>query len=203
MFLDSVVSFIFDQLSRSLGKNLSGFRIFVCSLFLFLLMMNFLGLIPYVFSQTCHLLVAFSVGFTLWFSLIISSFFYKIDLFLVHFLPVGAPLILNPFLVIVETLSVLMRPFTLSIRLVANMSAGHIIIGLVGIYLSSSVVSSFFLYSLFLFFFQVFYFLFEFGISLIQSYVFSLLVVLYSDEHSYYSYSSMKEHGTEDAKVVV
>ena len=185
VLLDLIVGYISDQLDRSLGKKLSGFSVFVSGLFLFLLMMNFLGLIPYVFSQTCHLVVSFSLGFTLWFSLILSSLFYKVDVFLAHFLPVGAPLVLNPFLVLVETLSVLMRPFTLSIRLVANMSAGHIVIGLVGIYFSSALSGSLWTYSLLLFSFQVFYFLFEFGISLIQAYVFSLLIILYSDEHSY------------------
>lgn len=183
--LDLVIGYISDQLGRSFGVNISGYGLFICSLFSFVLLMNFLGLIPYVFRQTCHLLVSFSLGFTFWFSLILSSLFFKIDVFLAHFLPVGAPLVLNPFLVLVETLSVLMRPFTLSVRLVANMSAGHIVIGLVGIYFSSSLVSSFYIYSVLLFSFQVFYFLFEFGISLIQAYVFSLLLILYSDEHSY------------------
>lgn len=106
-------------------------------------------------------------------------------MFLSHLLPVGTPEGLSPFLVLVETVSILVRPITLSVRLVANMSAGHIIIGLVGVYFSSVLISSNFTLSLIFFLFQIFYFFFEFGISFIQAYIFSLLVILYSNEHSF------------------
>jgi ATP synthase subunit 6 len=74
------------------------------------------------------------------------------------------------------------RPITLSFRLAANIRAGHIVIGLLGIYASSAffVSSSSFITLMLI---QIFYFIFEIGISLIQAFIFCLLITLYSDDH--------------------
>ncbi|MCB4761721.1 MAG: F0F1 ATP synthase subunit A [Sulfurovum sp.] len=98
-------------------------------------------------------------------------------------LPIGAPAPLNPFLVIIETVRILVRPITLSVRLTANIRAGHIVLTLIGNYLTAS----FFLSSVFsiilLVRIQILYTIFEFGIRIIQAYIFCLLITLYSDEH--------------------
>nr|QIZ12519.1 ATP synthase F0 subunit 6 [Plaxiphora albida] len=176
-------SFMTLQITRTTGKNISGFTIALVSMFCMLIFINLMGLFPYVFSMTSHLTFAFSFGLPLWLSLIISGLFFNFSEVISHFLPSGAPSILNPFLVLVETVSISVRPLTLSIRLAANMSAGHIILGLIGSYLSIS----FFCFSLFIIFIltmiQIFYFVFEVGIALIQAYIFSLLISLYSDDH--------------------
>nr|YP_009318353.1 ATP synthase F0 subunit 6 [Stomatella planulata]AOZ71834.1 ATP synthase subunit 6 [Stomatella planulata] len=181
--LNAAKSVIMSQLNRSFGVKLSGFVNIVTSLFIFLILLNLMGLIPYVFGVTTHLAVSFSLGLPLWLSLILSGASFNPSSAAASLLPGGAPAALNPFLVLVETVSLCVRPITLSIRLVANMSAGHIVLGLIGTYLSSG----FFIYStiavLFLIFIQVFYFMFEIGVALIQAYIFSLLVTLYSDDH--------------------
>ncbi len=100
-------------------------------------------------------------------------------------MPGGAPDWLNPFLVIVETLRIIVRPITLSFRLAANITAGHIILGLIGIYTRAAVFSSSTAF-LFLLFVQTGYVLFEVGICLIQAYIFCLLATLYADEHPSY-----------------
>nr|AHG06440.1 ATP synthase F0 subunit 6 [Nemertopsis sp. WYS-2013] len=184
-FFYLVVDYIWGQVSNSLGGLLRGFGFFVSFFFLFLIICNFLGLVPYVFSVTSHLVITFSLAVVVWFSLLISSFFWSSSGFLSHFLPVVAPFVLNPFLVLVETVSVSVRPITLSVRLAANMGAGHIVIGLVGTYLSGSLLGFDFVSGFFLFFVEVFYFVFEIGICIVQGYIFSLLLVLYSDEHSF------------------
>lgn len=97
-------------------------------------------------------------------------------------LPAGAPPALSPFLVLVETVSLLVRPITLSVRLAANMSAGHIVLGLVGNYFAGACFRSSSVFILALV--QVFYSIFEFAICAVQGYIFCLLLVLYSDEHS-------------------
>ena len=81
-------------------------------------------------------------------------------------------------------MSVGVRPITLSVRLAANIGAGHIVIGLIGTYLVGALFSSSLFSSFGLFFVERFYFVFEVGICLVQGYIFSLLLVLYSDEHS-------------------
>lgn len=109
--------------------------------------------------------------------------FYNLGSFLAVLLPVGAPALLNPFLILVERVRLSVRPITLSVRLAANMGAGHIVLCLLGSYISAG----FFVYSLpvlsIMIGIGVFYFLFEVGICLIQSYIFFLLLNLYGDEH--------------------
>nr|YP_010713631.1 ATP synthase F0 subunit 6 [Erronea onyx]WDA98763.1 ATPase subunit 6 [Erronea onyx] len=179
IFKDTVTSQIF----RSFGLNLGGFINIVTGLFLFLIFVNLSGLVPYVFSPTSHLAVSLSLGLPFWLSLIVSAIFFDPRSVVAGLLPMGAPAALNPFLVIVETVSIMVRPITLSVRLAANMSAGHIVLTLVGNYLTASIFISSIFSTLFIIFIQVFYTIFEFGISLIQAYIFCLLITLYSDEH--------------------
>nr|YP_010998255.1 ATP synthase F0 subunit 6 [Hua aristarchorum]WPM86412.1 ATP synthase F0 subunit 6 [Hua aristarchorum] len=176
---------ITSQVFRSFGLNLGGFMGLISSLFMFIILMNLAGLIPYVFSSTSHLAVSFSLGLPLWLSLIISGAVFLPSSAIAALLPMGAPAALNPFLVLIETVSIMARPITLSVRLMANMSAGHIVLTLIGNYLTASV----FLFPSFSMFIlltiQIFYTVFEFGIGVIQAYIFCLLITLYSDEHSH------------------
>nr|ART64891.1 ATP synthase subunit 6 [Cerithidea sinensis] len=174
---------ITSQVFRSFGVNLGSFMGLISGLFLLLIFMNLAGLVPYVFSATSHLAVSFSLGFPLWLSLIISGAVYMPSSTIAALLPMGAPAPLNPFLVLIETVSIMARPITLSVRLMANMSAGHIVLTLIGNYLTASMFSfpSFTMLSLVSI--QIFYTIFEFGISVIQAYIFCLLITLYSDEH--------------------
>nr|YP_009262605.1 ATP synthase F0 subunit 6 [Conus striatus]ANI87270.1 ATP synthase F0 subunit 6 [Conus striatus] len=172
-----------SQVFRSFGLNMGGFINLITGLFLFLILMNMSGLVPYVFSTTSHLAVSLTLGLPLWLSLIISAVVYNPGSVVAGLLPMGAPAPLNPFLVLIETVSIMVRPITLSVRLTANMSAGHIVLTLIGNYLTAGLfVSS--LFSVFLLLMiQILYTVFEFGISLIQAYIFCLLITLYSDEH--------------------
>nr|UVW93495.1 ATP synthase F0 subunit 6 [Rivularia ovum] len=173
---------ISGQIFRSFGVNLGGFLNLITGLFLFLIFVNLSGLIPYVFSPTSHLVVSFSLGFPLWLSLILSGVRHNLSSVIASLLPMGAPFLLNPFLVIIETVSIMVRSITLSVRLIANMSAGHIVLTLIGNYLMAGVFSS--VISMFVLgLVQVLYTVFEFGISLIQAYIFCLLITLYSDDH--------------------
>nr|APH08693.1 ATP synthase F0 subunit 6 [Profundiconus teramachii] len=172
-----------SQIFRSYGSNMGGFMQIITGLFLFLIVMNLSGLIPYVFSATSHLAVSLSLGLPLWLCLIISGVVFNPSSVVAGLLPMGAPAPLNPFLVVIETVSIMVRPITLSVRLTANMSAGHIVLTLIGNYLTTSFFVSSFFSMLLLLAIQVFYTIFEFGISIIQAYIFCLLITLYSDEH--------------------
>nr|YP_009509767.1 ATP synthase F0 subunit 6 [Aeneator recens]AXF46383.1 ATP synthase F0 subunit 6 [Aeneator recens] len=172
-----------SQVFRSFGMKMGGFINIIAGLFLFLILMNMSGLVPYVFSPTSHLVVSLSLGMPLWLSLIISAIFFNPSSVVAGLLPMGAPAPLNPFLVIIETVSIMVRPITLSVRLTANMSAGHIVLTLIGNYLTASIFLSSIFSMLLLLSIQVLYTVFEFGISLIQAYIFCLLITLYSDEH--------------------
>jgi F-type H+-transporting ATPase subunit a len=94
--------------------------------------------------------------------------------------PSGAPGALMPFLILIETISILIRPITLTVRLVANISAGHIILALLANVLSSSL--GIFSWSACVAII-IFYYLFEIFVSFIQAYIFTLLIRLYITEH--------------------
>nr|YP_010414998.1 ATP synthase F0 subunit 6 [Littoraria intermedia]URW97520.1 ATP synthase F0 subunit 6 [Littoraria intermedia] len=179
VFKDTISSQVF----RSFGLSLGGFLNVITGLFLFLIFMNLAGLIPYVFSPTSHLAISLSLGLPLWLSLLISAIFFNPSSVVAGLLPMGAPAPLNPFLVLIETVSILVRPITLSVRLMANMSAGHIVLTLVGNYMTASFFATGMFSMLLLISIQVLYTIFEFGISMIQAYIFCLLITLYSDEH--------------------
>ena len=179
VFKETVAS----QVRRSYGSNLGSFIGLISGLFLFIIFINLVGLVPYVFRATSHLAISFSLGFPLWLSLIISGVVSAPSSVVAALLPIGAPAPLNPFLVLIETVRIIARPITLSVRLIANIRAGHIVLTLIGNYLTTSL---FFLPSvrvLILLRIQVFYTIFEFGIGVIQAYIFCLLITLYSDEH--------------------
>nr|BDQ43648.1 ATP synthase F0 subunit 6 [Amynthas divergens] len=183
-FIVPLKSTIFTQLSRTFSYQLKGASSIISSTFIILIMINLMGMIPYTFSMSSHLIFTLSLGLPMWLSFILSSSAYSPKKTIAHLLPDGAPDWLNPFLVIIETTSIIMRPLTLSFRLAANMSAGHIVLSLVGIYCASAWFTSTFGTSM-LILTTLGYVLFEFAICLIQAYIFCLLLSLYSDDHAH------------------
>lgn len=177
-----IISFILSQSKRTIGNRIKGFNRILNSLFIFIIIINLFGLVPYIFRVSSHLVFSLAFGLSIWIRLIISGIFIFFSTFLAIFLPSGAPGWLNPFLVLVETVRILVRPITLSFRLAANLRAGHIVLVLIGVYarraLFNSIISFFFLI-----FLQMFFIIFEIGVGIIQSYIFCLLASLYREDH--------------------
>lgn len=174
---------IASQVKRTTGNHLKGFSTLLTAIFILIISTNLTGLFPYVFRTTSHLFFTISLAIPIWLRLILSSINTSPTRFLAGLLPGGAPDWLNPFLVLVETLSIMVRPITLSFRLAANISAGHIVLGLIGIYAASALLTSLNSFLL-LITIQTLYIIFELGICLIQAYIFCLLLSLYSDDHT-------------------
>nr|YP_009271544.1 ATP synthase F0 subunit 6 [Hypselodoris festiva]ANX10024.1 ATP synthase F0 subunit 6 [Hypselodoris festiva] len=165
--------------SETRQKMLPGFTLMLFTLMLYLLLMNFLGLVPFVYGPTSNIWVSMSLALVFW-SLLIFSGWMKFPMeSAAHFAPAGAPSSFVPFLVIIETASILIRPLTLTIRIIANISAGHIIMGLIATSLASSTGFTIGL----VFLAHIGYNMFEVFVCSIQAYVFSLLVKLYGEEH--------------------
>ena len=179
-------SIISDQSRITFSNKVKGFRGLVISLYIILILINIEGIIPYRLSFSSHLFFRLLYRFPLWFLLIIS----RIELSWRYFFGVlligGLPVLINSFLSSVETVSILFRSFTLSIRITANIRAGHVVLGLLGIYGSFFIpVFTFFSFIVFIFLLTlgVFYHLFEMGVCIIQAYIFPLLLTLYSNDH--------------------
>lgn len=177
------ISFMKTQASRTNSLNLPVFHQLLISLFILLTSLNLLGLFPYVFRTTRHLILTLSFGLPLWLSLILSGIIFSPGSFIARLLPGGGPAWLNPFLVIIETVRTGVQPGTLSFRLAANIRAGHIVITLISVYLIVSFWDVAWKIFLLLLFIQISYLLFEAGIALVQAYIFCLLLSLYSETH--------------------
>nr|YP_009493560.1 ATP synthase F0 subunit 6 [Cryptonome barbada]AWN55975.1 ATP synthase F0 subunit 6 [Cryptonome barbada] len=182
--LHATINIMSSQLSRTFSSSLTSTHALLAPLFVMLIMINLMGLLPYVFSSSSHLLFTLSLGLPMWMALIVSSITNSPSYFAASLLPSGAPDWLNPFLVLIETVSILLRPITLSFRLAANMSAGHVVLTLAGIYTATFMFTGTLTQTASFFAFQTFYILFEMGICLIQAYIFCLLLSLYSDDHT-------------------
>jgi len=149
-------------------------------LFTFILINNFLGLFPYIFNATSHMTITLSLALPLWVALIIYGWInYSIYIF-AHLVPQSTPTALIPFIVLIETIRNTIRPMTLAVRLIANIIAGHLLITLLG---NQAVGASTYIIGLVVIA-QIILLALELSVSIIQSYVFSVLVTLYTREIS-------------------
>nr|QZP41266.1 ATP synthase F0 subunit 6 [Geoscapheus dilatatus] len=160
-------------------KNiLKGSSFIFVSLFSLIIFNNFLGLFPYVFTSTSHLVMTLSLALPLWLSFMIFGWINNTQHMFAHLVPQGTPPVLMPFMVCIETISNLIRPGTLAVRLAANMIAGHLLmtlLGNTGPHLSLSLLNI-------LLITQIALLILESAVAIIQSYVFAVLSTLYSSE---------------------
>nr|ULR86952.1 ATP synthase F0 subunit 6 [Macquartia sp. 4 HNL-2022a] len=166
----------FKTLLGPLSTNGSSF-IFI-SLFSMILFNNFMGLFPYIFTSTSHLTLTLTLALPLWLCFMLFGWINNTQHMFTHLVPQGTPSILMPFMVCIETISNLIRPGTLSVRLTANMIAGHLLLTLLG---NTGPSMSSILLSL-LIFTQIALLVLESAVAIIQSYVFAVLSTLYSSE---------------------
>nr|YP_010117770.1 ATP synthase F0 subunit 6 [Diplonevra funebris]QPN53543.1 ATP synthase F0 subunit 6 [Diplonevra funebris] len=156
----------------------SGSTFIFISLFSFILFNNFMGLFPYIFTSTSHLTMTLSLAFPLWLSFMLYGWINHTQHMFAHLVPQGTPAILMPFMVCIETISNIIRPGTLAVRLTANMIAGHLLMTLMG---NTGNSMSIIMINL-LIIGQIALLVLEFAVSIIQSYVFAVLSTLYSSE---------------------
>lgn len=181
MFYEFVAGMVRDNA----GADAKPYFAFVFSLFMFILVGNLLGMIPYTFTFTSHIIVTFALAALVFVFVTILGFVKHGMHFFSFFLPHGSPLWLAPILIPIEVISYLMRPVSLSIRLFANMMAGHtmlqvfagftamliyglgaagLAIGILPVALNIALIG------------------FEILVALLQAYVFSILTCLYIND---------------------
>nr|YP_009231559.1 ATP synthase F0 subunit 6 [Dixella aestivalis]ALZ48580.1 ATP synthase F0 subunit 6 [Dixella aestivalis] len=166
----------FKNLLGPSGHNGSTF-IFI-SLFSLILFNNFIGLFPYIFTSTSHLVFTLTLALPLWISFMVYGWINHTQHMFAHLVPQGTPAVLMPFMVCIETISNVIRPGTLAVRLTANMIAGHLLLTLMG---NTGPSMSYMLVSL-LIAGQIALLMLESAVAIIQSYVFAVLSTLYSSE---------------------
>nr|WNH41956.1 ATPase subunit 6 [Neoperla nigricauda] len=156
----------------------SGSTFIFISLFTFILFNNFLGLSPYIFTSTSHLTFTLALALPLWLSFMLYGWITHTQHMFAHLVPQGTPPVLMPFMVCIETISNIIRPGTLAVRLAANMIAGHLLLTLLGNTGPSLAlpILSFLLTG------QIALLILESAVAIIQSYVFAVLSTLYASE---------------------
>nr|BAH59392.1 ATP synthase F0 subunit 6 [Apaturina erminea] len=168
-----------NEFKTLLGVNsFYGSTFIFISLFFFILFNNFLGLFPYIFTSTSHLNISLSLSLTLWLSFMIYGWINNTQHMFTHMIPQGTPTILMPFMVLIETISNIIRPGTLAVRLTANMIAGHLLLTL----LSNTGNNMSYYMLIILIFSQILLLTLESAVAIIQAYVISILSTLYSSE---------------------
>lgn len=161
--------------------NAPGISQYTLSLFTFIWLNNILRLFPYIFSSTAHPILAITLILPLW----LGQYFYRwlisTKLILAHLVPQGTPAALTPIIVLIELTRNIIRPLTLTVRLVANISAGHLLLTLIGRIIAINSIS-FILILMVVLVGRITLSILELGVRFIQAYVFSMLITLFIKE---------------------
>jgi F-type H+-transporting ATPase subunit a len=171
---EMLYEFVADMVDTNAGHGARDFFPFIFTLFLFILFANLLGLIPYSFTVTSHIIITFALAAVVFIGVTTIGIVRHGFHFLRLFVPEGVPLLLLVVLVPIELLSYFIRPFTLSIRLFANMLAGHTMLAIFGGFAASIGLLAFFPLAI-----NIALVGLELLVAVLQAYVFAILSCLY------------------------
>jgi F-type H+-transporting ATPase subunit a len=150
---------------------------FVFSLFMFVLFGNVIGMIPYSFTYTSHIIVTFAMALFIFIGVTLIGLARHGLHFFSFFAPKGMPLALQLILIPIEVLSYVIRPMTLSVRLFANMMAGHTML-----LIFSGFVVALGILGVFPLALNIFFILLELLVAVLQAYVFTILTCIYLND---------------------
>nr|YP_002808581.1 ATP synthase F0 subunit 6 [Tropidophis haetianus]ACO58439.1 ATP synthase F0 subunit 6 [Tropidophis haetianus] len=156
---------------------------FLTALILLILLSNLLGLLPYTFTTTSQLSMNMALAVPLWLATVVTGIMLKPTTAAAHMLPEGSPTPLTPMMIMIETVSLFMRPLALGVRLTANITAGHLLMTMV----SSAIMNLLNTYNsvcTLMLILMLLLTLLEMAVACIQAYVFMLLVTLYLQENT-------------------
>nr|YP_009184405.1 ATP synthase F0 subunit 6 [Dasypus sabanicola]ALO62479.1 ATP synthase F0 subunit 6 [Dasypus sabanicola] len=178
-----LINMIMKQMMNIHNNKGRTWTLMLISLITFIGTTNLLGLLPHTFTPTTQLSMNLGMAIPLWAGAVVTGFRHKTKASLAHFLPQGTPIPLIPMLIIIETISLFIQPMALAVRLTANITAGHLLIHLIGgatlalMSISPTTASITFIILVLLT-------ILEFAVALIQAYVFTLLVSLYLHDNT-------------------
>lgn len=173
-----IISKLHQEFKILLGNNIKGRTLLFITLFTIILLNNFFGLFPYIFTSSRHLTFTLTLALPIWLRFIIYGWINHTIHIFTHLVPQGTPTALISFIVLIETIRNIIRPGTLAVRLRANIIAGHLLLTLLG-----NTGSYFNLLTInILLITQILLLILETAVAIIQSYVFAILRTLYSRE---------------------
>ncbi len=171
-------NFISKMLSDTAGSKAKPYFPFIFSLFMFVLFCNMVGMIPYTFTVTSHIIVTLILALFIFISVTVLGFVKHGFKYLKIFVPSGVPVVLLPLIVVIEIISYLSRPVSLSVRLFANMMAGHTMLKVFGGFvISLGLIGGWLPLS-----FSVALTGLEILVAFLQAYVFAILTCIYLND---------------------
>nr|YP_010535549.1 ATP synthase F0 subunit 6 [Ornithodoros furcosus]UYB78318.1 ATP synthase F0 subunit 6 [Ornithodoros furcosus]UYB78331.1 ATP synthase F0 subunit 6 [Ornithodoros furcosus] len=177
-FLILNISFLLTkEMSNLFSTSKKKFIFIFIMLFWFIFANNFLGLFPYIFTATSHINLTSFMALPLWTTFMLYGWINQTNRMFVHLVPIGTPMALSIFMVLIETVSNLIRPLTLAVRLTANMISGHLLLCLL-----SNIMQDFPSINLIVLPTMMILLTLEMAVATIQSYVFITLTSLYLNE---------------------
>ncbi|MAI62276.1 MAG: F0F1 ATP synthase subunit A [Micavibrio sp. TMED27] len=183
MFSEMIYQFVAGMIRENIGNKGREYFPLVFTIFMFVLMGNMLGMLPYSFTYTSHIIVTATLAAFLFALIFIVGIARHGTHFFSLFVPPGVPPIMMILIVPLEVISFIVRPITLSVRLFANMMAGHIVLkvfaGFSVALASLNLGGAQYIASLVPAFFNVALFALEFLVAFLQAYVFTLLTCIY------------------------
>jgi F-type H+-transporting ATPase subunit a len=178
---EMLYTFIANMIRENIGTKGMQYFPLIFTLFMVVLMGNLLGLIPYSFTYTSHLIVTVALAFLVFLTVVIFGIAKHGTHFFSIFMPPGVPLWLVPLILPLEIISFLIRPITLSVRLFANMMAGHLMLKVFAGFsvAMASMGAAGYLAGMGPLLFNALLTAFELLVALIHAYVFSVLSCIY------------------------
>nr|AVJ52325.1 ATP synthase F0 subunit 6 [Lamprocoris roylii] len=178
ILIQKTMNKLHEEFKLLLGPQNKGMTLFTITTFMFIIFNNAMGLLPYVFTSSSHLVFTMTMALPLWLSIMLFGWINNTNHMFMHLVPTGTPFVLMPFMVMIETISNLIRPGSLAVRLTANMIAGHLLMSLLG----NNSISVNNIILPFIMVIQMTLMMFETAVAIIQAYVFSVLSTLYASE---------------------
>ncbi len=173
--------FVADMVKENVGKGGKSYFPFIFSLFMFILMGNLLGMIPFSYTFTSQIIVTLTLALIIFIGVTIIAIIKHKLKFFTYFFPAGVPIGLAPLLIPIEIISYFMRPISLSVRLFANMLAGHTMMKVFAglIIMMTSATGIFKIGALLPLIAVIGLTGLEFLVAVLQAYVFSILTCMY------------------------
>lgn len=183
-FLEMIYEFVASLVNEQIGKKGAKFFPLIFALFVWILFSNLIGMVPYSFTVTSHLIVTFGLSLSLFIGITIHGFQTHKLHFLSCLLPKGAPLALAPLLVVLELVSYCFRAVSLGVRLFANMMAGHTLVKILSGFAWSMLSFGGFVTLASTVPFAIVFALtgLEIGVACLQAYVFTILTAIYLND---------------------
>lgn len=169
---------ITDMLNQNVGEKGKPFVPLIFTIFMFILACNLLGMVPYSFTVTSHIAVTFALAMLVFLLVTILGFVLHGFHFFSLFLPAGTPWWLAPLMILIEAFAYLARPVSLSLRLAANMVAGHVLLKVMAGFVVSMAIYLKFLPIPFI----VVLIGFEIFVAILQAYIFTILSCVYLND---------------------